>query len=159
MVTTALCTLLYALRKLKVKNTTPVMPGDIWSATVSKSYGFHMLMSYLDSIGNRMNFQSSTQAGDKKDYDVLFSGCKHIRHLLAIWSASLDYHWCFSRHFCKLWQCSSDRRRQSAAAKLTGKSFTEITLHRSDKVKTIGDENSVSNAGKTLWWTQIFFST
>ena len=33
---------------------------------------------------------------------------------------------------------------QTAAAKLTGKSFTEITLHRSDKVKTIGDKNSVS---------------
>ena len=45
--------------------------------------GSHMLMSYLGSIGQRMNFRSSTQGRDKKDYDVLFSGCKHIRHLLA----------------------------------------------------------------------------
>ena len=48
---------------------------------------------------------------------------------------------------------------QSAAAKLTGKAFTEITLHRSDKVKTISDKNSVSIREKnTVVNPTLFFS-
>ena len=48
---------------------------------------------------------------------------------------------------------------QTAAAKLTGKSFTEITLHRSDKVKTIGDKNSVSIREKnTVVNPTLFFN-
>ena len=48
---------------------------------------------------------------------------------------------------------------QSAAAKLTGKSFIEITLHRSDKVKTIDDKNSVSIREKNTVVKPTFFST
>ena len=39
---------------------------------------------------------------------------------------------------------------QAAASKITGKQFTEITLHHSDKVKTMGDKKSINVRGQNI---------
>ncbi|KAK3895921.1 hypothetical protein Pcinc_000394 [Petrolisthes cinctipes] len=48
---------------------------------------------------------------------------------------------------------------QAASSKITGKKFTEITLHRSDKVKTMGDHSSISVRGQhTEMKPTLFFN-
>lgn len=47
----------------------------------------------------------------------------------------------------------------TAASKITGKCFTDITLHRTDKVKTMGDKNSINVRGQnTVVNPTIFFN-
>ena len=47
----------------------------------------------------------------------------------------------------------------AAASKITGKCFTDITLHRTDKVKTMGDKNSINVRGQsTVVNPTIFFN-
>ena len=85
------------------------------------------------------NIRSSTQAKDKKDYDVfvqwlqahpLFAGYQPNRlvsistGVVADTSVNCD---------------NAVQIGQAAASKITEKQFSEITLHRSDKVKTMVD--------------------
>ena len=48
---------------------------------------------------------------------------------------------------------------QAAASKIAGKQFTEITLHRNDKLKTMGDKNSINIRGQaTVLNPTVFFN-
>ena len=76
---------------------------------------------------------------------------------LPIWSTSLNCHWCCSRHFCKLWQCSSDR------PKCCSKNDWNV-IHRNNfasqwQSNKLAIRIVSAFAGKTLLWTQPFFST
>lgn len=97
------------------------------------------------------DLRSSTQATDKKDYEIFlqwlqahppFAGYQPDRlvsistGVVADTSVNCD---------------NAVQIGQAAACKLTGKQFTEITLHRSDKVKTMGDKNSINVRSKTQW--------
>ena len=94
------------------------------------------------------HLRSSIQAGDKKDYDVFVQWLK-ARPPFAGYQSDLLVSIATGVVADTSANCADAVQiGQSAAAKLTGKSFTEITLHRSDKVKTIGDKNSVSIRGK-----------
>ena len=94
------------------------------------------------------NLCSSTQAKDKKDYDVFvqwlqthppFAGYQPdcvvsiSTGVVADTSVNCD---------------NAMQIGQAAASKITEKQFTEITLHRSDKIKTMGDENSINVRGQ-----------
>ena len=48
---------------------------------------------------------------------------------------------------------------QAAAFKIAGKQFTEVTLHRNDRVKTMGDKNSINIRGQaTVLNPTLFFN-
>ena len=48
---------------------------------------------------------------------------------------------------------------QAAAFKIAGKQFTEVTLHRNDRVKTMGDKNSIKIRGQaTVLNPTLFFN-
>ena len=99
---------------------------------------------HSDTSEQHKHFRWSTQARNKKDNDVFvqwlqahppFAGYQSDRLVSIATGVVAD----------TFANCDNAVQiGQSAAAKLTGKSFTEIPLHRSDKVKRIGDKNSVS---------------
>ncbi|KAK3894781.1 hypothetical protein Pcinc_001503 [Petrolisthes cinctipes] len=105
------------------------------------------------------DLRSSTQATDMKDYSVSiqwlqahppFAGYQPDRlvsistGVVADTSANCD---------------NAVQIGHAAASKITGKKFTEITLHRSDKVKTMGDHSSISVRGQhTEMNSTLFFN-
>ena len=114
---------------------------------------------HSDTSEQHKHLRSSTQARDKKDNDVFvqwlqahpsFAGYQSDRLVSIATGVVADT----SANCDNVVQIG-----KSAAKKLTIKSFTEIPLHRSDKVKRIGKKNSVSIHGKnTVVNPTLFFN-
>ena len=105
------------------------------------------------------DLRSSTQAKDSKDCDVFvhwlkqhppFAGYQPDRLVSIATGVIADI------------SVNCDNAVQiglAAASRITGRQFTEITLHRNDKVKTMGDKNSINVRGQnTVVNPTVFFN-
>lgn len=105
------------------------------------------------------DLRSSTQAKDSKDFDVFvqwlqihppFAGYQPDR-LVSIASGVIAD----TSVNCE----NAVQIGLAAASRITGKKFSEITLHGTDKVKTMGDKNSINARGQnTVVNPTVFFN-
>ena len=96
------------------------------------------------------DLRSSTQAKDSKDYDVFmqwleihppFAGYQPDRLVSIATGVIAD-----TSVNCE----SVVQIGLAAASKITGEKFSEIKLHHTDKVKTIGDKNTINVRGQNM---------
>lgn len=105
------------------------------------------------------DLRSSTQCKDRKDYDVFvqwlqvhppFAGYQPDQLVSLATGVVAD-----ATVNCD----NAVQIGQAAASALTGKQFSQITLHRSNKVKTMGDRNRVNVRGQyTVVNPTVFFN-
>ena len=93
------------------------------------------------------DLRSFTQAKDKKDYNVFLQWLQAQPPFVDYQPDHLVY---ISTGVVADKSVNCDNAvqiGQAATSKLTEKQFTKITLHRSDKVKTMGYKNSINGKG------------
>lgn len=114
---------------------------------------------YSASSEQHKDLRPSTQAKDRKDCDVFvhwlnlhppFAGYQPDRLVSVASGVIADI------------SVNCDNAVQiglAAASRMTGMRFTEVTLHRKDKVKTMGDKNSINVRGQnTVVNPTLFFN-